>query len=165
MRLTRIAACRSLAASFFALALTAPVLAQQPANVLELAGQQKNLTTFVAAVHTAGLDDTLKSAGPITVYAPTDEAFGKLPAAERDALLKDPARLRTVLLGHIIKDSIRMRDGDSYVSSGSIGNAAGREIAFGLDGERTTVGGAHLLQSDMRAGNGSINTIDKVILQ
>jgi uncharacterized surface protein with fasciclin (FAS1) repeats len=164
MRLTRIAACRSLAASLFALALAAPAFAQPAANVLELAAQQKNLSTFVAAVHTAGLDDTLRAAGPITVYAPTDEAFGKLPAAERDALLRDPARLKTVLLGHIVKDMIRMRDGDAAVTSGSVSNAAGREVAFGLDGERTTVGGAHLLQADMRAGNGSVNTIDKVLL-
>jgi uncharacterized surface protein with fasciclin (FAS1) repeats len=164
MRLTRIAACRSLAASLFALALAAPAFAQPAANVLELAAQQKNLSTFVAAVHTAGLDDTLRAAGPITVYAPTDEAFGKLPAAERAALLRDPVRLKTVLLGHIVKDMIRMRDGDAAVTSGSVGNAAGREVAFGLDGERTTVGGAHLLQADMRAGNGSVNTIDKVLL-
>jgi uncharacterized surface protein with fasciclin (FAS1) repeats len=165
MRLTRIAACRSLAASLFALALAAPAFAQPAATVLDLAAQQKNLTTFVAAVHTAGLDDMLRAPGPITVYAPTDEAFAKLPTAERDALLRDPVRLKTVLLGHIVKDLIRMRDGDTAVTGGSIGNAAGREVAFGLDGERTTVGGAHLLQSDMRAGNGSVNTIDKVMLQ
>jgi uncharacterized surface protein with fasciclin (FAS1) repeats len=164
MRLTRIAACRSLAASLFALALAAPALAQPAANVLELAAQQKNLTTFVAAVHTAGLDDMLRAAGPITIYAPTDEAFAKLPAGEREALLRDPARLKTVLLGHVVKETIRMREGDTAVTSGSIGNAAGREVAFGLDGERQTVGGAHLLQADMRAGNGSVNTIDKVLL-
>jgi uncharacterized surface protein with fasciclin (FAS1) repeats len=165
MRLTRLAACRSLAASLFALGLAAPALAQPAANVLDLAAQQKNLTTFVAAVHTAGLDDTLRGAGPLTVYAPTDEAFAKLPTGERETLLRDPARLKALLMGHIVKDTIRMRQDDSVITSGSVSNAAGREIAFGVDGDRPTVGGAHLLQSDMRAGNGSVNTIDKVLLQ
>jgi uncharacterized surface protein with fasciclin (FAS1) repeats len=165
MRLTRAAACRSLAGCLIALSLTSPAWAQpRPATVLELAAQQKNLTTFVGAVHTAGLDDTLRAAGPLTVYAPTDEAFAKLPAADRDALLHDPARLRTVLLGHVVNEMITMRDGDTAVTSGYIPSAAGRDVQFGMDGDRATVGGAHLLQSDMRADNGCVNTIDRVLL-
>ena len=164
MRLTRIAVCRSLAASLFALALAVPAAALTSATVLDVAAQQKNLNTFVAAVHTAGLDDALRAAGPLTVYAPTDEAFAKLPAAERTALLGDPARLKAVLLGHIVNVAIRMRQDDSIVTSGLVPTAAGRELAFGVDGERTTVGAAHLLKADMQAGNGSINTIDKVLL-
>jgi uncharacterized surface protein with fasciclin (FAS1) repeats len=165
MRLTRAAACRSLAGCLIAVSLAAaPALAQRPATVLDLAAQQKNLSTFVAAVHTAGLDETLRAAGPVTVYAPTDEAFARIPAAERAALLADPVRLRTILLGHVVKDTVMMRDGDSSISSGSVTNAAGREIGFALDGNRTTVGGAHLIQSDMRADNGCVNTIDRVLL-
>jgi uncharacterized surface protein with fasciclin (FAS1) repeats len=76
MRLTRLAACRSLVGCLFALSLAAPALAQpRPATVLELAAQQKNLTTFVQAVHTAGLDDMLKGAGPITGCAPCSSAI------------------------------------------------------------------------------------------
>ena len=78
--------------------------------------------------------------------------------------MRDPVRLKALLLGHIVNDMIVMRQNGSVISSGSVPNAAGREVAFGLDGERTTVGGAHLLQADMRAGNGSVNTIDKVLL-
>ena len=126
MRLTRAAAFRSLAGCLLALSLTGPALAQpRAATVLDLAGQQKNLTTFVAAVHAAGLDDTLKAAGPITVYAPTDEAFAKLPAADRDALMHDPARLKALLLGHVVNDMIKMRDGDSTITSGSVASAGG----------------------------------------
>ena len=165
MRLTRAAACRSFAGCLLTVALAAPALAQRPATVLELAAQQKNLTTFVAAVHTAGLDDILRGAGPVTVYAPTDDAFARIPAADRTALLADPVRLRTILLGHVVKDMVKMRDGDSVISSGSVTNAAGREIGFAVDGDRTTVGGAHLLQTDLQAGNGCVNTIDKVLLQ
>ena len=166
MRLTRAAACRSLAGCLLALSLTAPALAERPATVLDLAAQQKNLTTFVAAVHTAGLDDMLKAAGPITVYAPTDEAFAKMPAADRAALLGSPERLKAVLLGHVVKDMVKMHDGDSgYVTSGSVPSAAGRDLVFGVDDrDRTTVAGARLVQADLQADNGSINTIDKVLL-
>jgi uncharacterized surface protein with fasciclin (FAS1) repeats len=164
MRLTRAAACRSFAGCLLALSLAAPALAQRPATVLELAAQQKNLTTFVAAVHTAGLDDTLRGAGPMTVYAPTDEAFARIPATDRAALLADPARLRTILLGHVVNDMVKMRDGDTAITSGWVTNAAGREISFAVDGDRTTVGGAHLIQSDLQAANGCVNTIDKVML-
>jgi uncharacterized surface protein with fasciclin (FAS1) repeats len=164
MRLTRAAACRSIAGCLLALSLGSPALAQ-PATVLDLAAQQKNLTTFVAAVHTAGLDDTLKAAGPYTIYAPTDDAFAKLPAAQRTALLADPARLKAVILGHVVKDRVMMHDGDTWVSSGSVSSVAGRDIAFALDGnDRSTVGGAGLVRWDLRADNGSLNTIDKVLL-
>jgi uncharacterized surface protein with fasciclin (FAS1) repeats len=165
MRLTRAAAFRSFAGCLLALSLTGPALAQpRAATVLELAAQQKNLNTFVAAVHTAGLDDMLKAAGPITIYAPTDEAFAKLPAAQREALLSDPARLKALLLGHVVNDMIKMRDGDSTITSGSVPSAGGGTLQFGLDGERTTVGGAHVISYDMRADNGCITTIDKVLL-
>ena len=166
MRLTRLAACRSLVGCLFALSLAAPALAQpRPATVLELAAQQKNLTTFVQAVHTAGLDDMLKGAGPITVYAPSDEAFAKLPASERDSLLSSPDRLRALLLGHLVKDRVFMHDGDSSITSGSVANAAGRELAFATDDrDRVTVGGAYLLATDLKADNGCVNVIDRVLI-
>jgi uncharacterized surface protein with fasciclin (FAS1) repeats len=165
MRLTRAAAFRSLAGCLLALSLTGPALAQpRAATVLELAAQQKNLNTFVAAVHAAGLDATLKAAGPITVYAPTDDAFAKLPAAQREALMNDPARLKALLLGHVVNDMITMRDGDSSITSGSVPSAGGGMLTFGSDNERTTVGGAHVVSYDLRADNGCITTIDKVLL-
>lgn len=166
MRLTRAAACRSLVGCLIAITLTAPALAQpRPATVLELAAQQKNLTTFVAAVHTAGLDGTLRGAGPLTVYAPTDDAFAKLPAAERDALMSDPVRLKALLLGHVVNDMVLIHQGDSTITSGSVTTAGGRDLSFGGDYDHPMVGGAHVVQADLRAGNGAITTIDKVMLQ
>ncbi|HEY0382492.1 MAG TPA: fasciclin domain-containing protein [Candidatus Elarobacter sp.] len=165
MRLTRAAAFRSFAGCLLALSLAGPALAQpRAATVLDLAAQQKNLTTFVAAVHAAGLDDTLKAAGPLTVYAPTDEAFAKLPAADRDALMKNPARLKALLLGHVVNDMIKMRDGDSTITSGSVPSVAGNQLVFGTDQDRATVGGAHVITPDLMANNGCITTIDKVLL-
>ena len=165
MRLTRAAAFRSFAGCLLALSLTGPALAQpHAATVLDLAGQQKNLTTFVAAVHAAGLDATLRAAGPITVYAPTDEAFAKIPAADRDALMHDPVRLKALLLGHVVNDMIKMRDGDASITSGSVASAGGKTLTFGMDQDRTTVSGAHVVSYDLAADNGSITTIDKVLL-
>ncbi|HEX3550933.1 MAG TPA: fasciclin domain-containing protein [Candidatus Elarobacter sp.] len=164
MRLTRAAACRSFAGCLLALTLAAPALAQRPATVLDLAAQQKNLSTFVSAVHTAGLDDMLRGPGPLTIYAPTDDAFAKMPAADRTALLGDPSRLRTMILDLVVKDNVVMRDGDTQVSSGSIGTAGGKELTFALDGERTTVSGAHLVRSDLKADNGCVHEIDTVLV-
>jgi uncharacterized surface protein with fasciclin (FAS1) repeats len=165
MRLTRAAAFRSIAGCLLALSLTGPALAQpRAATVLELAAQQKNLNTFVAAVHAAGLDATLKAAGPITIYAPTDEAFAKLPAAQREALMNDPVRLKALLLGHVVNDMIKMHDGDSTITSGSVPSVAGNQLVFGTDQDRATVGGAHVITADLMANNGCITTIDKVLL-
>ncbi len=164
MRLTRAAACRSLVGCVLVLSLTAPAFARgRVATVLELAAQQKNLSTFVAAVHAAGLDETLKAAGPITVFAPTDQAFAKMPAADREALLHSPARLRAMLLGGVVNDLVVMGTTDA-ITSGSISTAGGGTLAFALDGDRTTVGGAHIVQADIRADNGCITTLDKVLL-
>jgi len=167
MRLTRAAACRSLVGCLIAVSLTSPVLAQpRPATVLDLAAQQKNLTTFVAVVHSAGLDDTLKAAGPYTVYAPSDEAFAKMPAADRAALLGSPDRAKAFVLGLLVKgEMIKMRDGDSRVTSGSAATAGGRDLTFSVDArDDQFVGGARLVQADLRADNGCVNVIDKVLL-
>ncbi|HEY0614662.1 MAG TPA: fasciclin domain-containing protein [Candidatus Elarobacter sp.] len=165
MRLTRAAACRTLAACLAVLSLASPALAQRPATVLDVAAQQKNLSTFVGAVHTAGLDDVFRAAGPITVYAPTDAAFARLSTAERDALLGNHDRLRAMLLGSVVKDAITMGDPENVISSGSVTTVSGRDLTFGIDDRsHTTIGGAHLVAWDMRADNGSVNAIDKVLL-
>src|SRR6202161_4329332 len=123
MRLTRVAACRSLIGCFLALTLTGPALARPPMTVLDLASQQKNLSTFVTAVHTAGLDEMLRGAGPLTIYAPTNDAFAKLPPAARDALLPDPPRLKALLLGLTVNDVVLVHDGNATMTSGSVATA------------------------------------------
>ena len=165
MRLSRAAACRSLAGCFLALTLsTAAIAAAPPATVLEAAAQQKDLTTFVAAVKAAGLEATLNGAGPLAVFAPTDEAFARMPAAERAALMADPAKLKAVLLGHVINEEMKMHDGDTAVTSGWINSAGGGKLTFGSDGDRQTVNAAHVMRTDLRARNGTLNTIDRVLL-
>jgi len=166
MRLTRAAARRSFAGCLLAISLAAPALAQRPATVLDLATQQKDLSTFVAAVHTAGLDDMLRGPGPITIYAPTNDAFARLPSGDRDALLSNPDRARAMILALVVKEQIVMKDGDTVVTSGSVGSAGGRDVTFGIDpnDRTTTVNGAHLVRSDLRADNGCLDELDRVPL-
>lgn len=163
MRLTRVAACRSLIGCLIALTLTAPALAAtRPATVLDLAAQRKDLSTFVAAVHTAGLDDMLRGNGPYTVYAPTNDAFDRLPAAQRQALLSDPVKLKAMLLGLVVNDTVLVRQGGATATSGAVKTVGGGQVAFGGDEERPTVGGAGVVAADLQAGNGYVTTIDKV---
>jgi uncharacterized surface protein with fasciclin (FAS1) repeats len=165
MRLSRAAACRSIAGCLLALTLGAPfVAAASPATILDVAAQQKDLTTFVAAVKTAGLESALRAAGPMTVFAPTDAAFAKMPAADRDALLADAGKLKSVLLGMVANEAFLMRDGDTFVTSGWVASASGGKLMFGGTDKEQTVGQARIVRSDLRAGNGSLTTIDRVIL-
>jgi len=163
MRLLRAAACRSLTGCLLALSFAVSAAAQPPPTVLDLAMQQKNLTAFVGAVHSAGLDDMLRGPGPLTVYAPTDDAFAKMPAAERTALFANPERLRAMVLGVLVKDSVVMRDGDRTVTSGYVPSAGGGNLTFAVDdGQTQTVNGARLVRADMRAANGIVDEIDSV---
>ena len=76
------------------------------ADIVDTAVAAGNFTTLVAAVKAAGLVDTLKSPGPVTVFAPTDAAFAKLPAGTVDALLKDPEKLKKILTYHVVPGKV-----------------------------------------------------------
>jgi uncharacterized surface protein with fasciclin (FAS1) repeats len=166
MRLTLASARCAIAGCLFVLTLAASAsAATRPQSVLELAAQQKDLSTFVAAVHTAGLDGTLSAAGPMTVFAPTNDAFAKMPDADRAALLASPDRLKALILGLTIDDLILMNDGDESVANGAIASAAGPNVTFALDGGGgQTVDGVHVVRTDLRAANGSITTLAAVPL-
>lgn len=168
MRLSRAAACRSIAGCLLALTLAsgAPAAAapNTPAGLLDLAAQQKDLTTFVAAVKTAGLESRLNGAGPMVVFAPTDAAFAKMPAADRAGLLADPARLKELILGSIALESVVMNDNDGAVWQGSLASMGTGKLVFGAEGGRQTVNAAHLVRADLRAANGTLNEIDRVLL-
>ena len=93
----------------------------------------------------AGLESELAAAGPLTLFVPTDAAFAKLPAGERDALLKpeNKERLHALLLGHVVRDMVQVHDGDNgAITSGSLSTAAGTTIVFAAPGGQMTIGGA-----------------------
>ena len=119
--------------------------------------------TLVAAVKAAGLVDTLKGPGPFTVFAPTDEAFAKLPAGTLDDLLKpeNKAKLQSVLTYHVVPGKVMSRD---VVKLNSAKTAEGSTIRIKANSNGVMVNDAHVVKADIAASNGVIHVIDKVIL-
>jgi uncharacterized surface protein with fasciclin (FAS1) repeats len=120
------------------------------------AGQFKTLAT---ALQAAGLIDTLKGKGPFTVFAPTDEAFAKVPKADLDALLKDKAKLTAVLTYHVVAGKVMSKD----VKAGKVKTVQGSELTLGTTGG-VTVDNAKVVKADIVADNGVIHVIDTVVI-
>jgi len=146
--------------SLIALALAAGfALSAQAADVVDTAIKAGNFKTLVTAIQAAGLVDTLKGAGPFTVFAPTDEAFAKIPKATLDGLLKDKAALAKVLTYHVVAGKVMAKD----VKPGMVKTVQGSEITLATMGG-VTVNGAMVIAADVAADNGVIHAIDTVIM-
>jgi uncharacterized surface protein with fasciclin (FAS1) repeats len=115
--------------------------------------------TLVTAVQAAGLVDTLKGPGPFTVFAPTDEAFAKIPKAQLDALLKDKVKLTAVLTYHVVPGKVMAKD----VKPGKVKTVQGSEITLSTSGG-VMVDNAKVVKTDVAASNGVIHVIDTVIM-
>ena len=115
--------------------------------------------TLVAAVKAAGLVDTLNSAGPFTVFAPTDDAFAKLPAGTVDTLVKpeNKAQLTSILTYHVVPGKISSKDLDKMIKDGG-----GKATATTVNGETLTFTGSgkHLTITDAKGGTAKITTAD-----
>ncbi len=148
-----------LLAGFFALALSSAATA---ADIVDTAIAGK-FNTLVAAVKAAGLVDTLKGPGPFTVFAPTDEAFAKLPEGVLENLLKpeNKAKLQSVLTYHVVPGKVMSRDA---VKLNSAKTAQGSSINIKAMDNGLMVNDAHVVKADIEASNGVIHVIDKVIL-
>ena len=148
-----------LLAGFFALALSSAATA---ADIVDTAIAGK-FNTLVAAVKAAGLVDTLKGPGPFTVFAPTDEAFAKLPEGALEDLLKpeNKAKLQSVLTYHVVPGKVMSRDA---VKLNSAKTAQGSSIKIKAMDNGVMVNDAHVVKADIAASNGVIHVIDKVIL-
>lgn len=120
------------------------------------AGQFKTLTTVLEV---AGLVETLKGPGPFTVFAPTDEAFAKIPKGDIDGLLKDKAALSTVLTYHVVPGKVLAKD----VKPGAVKTVEGRSFTVKLEGGKVMVDSATVTSTDIAADNGVIHVIDSVI--
>ncbi|MGZ3159458.1 MAG: fasciclin domain-containing protein [Burkholderiaceae bacterium] len=130
------------------------------ADIMDTAVTSGSFKTFVAAAKAAGLTDTLKSPGPYTVFAPTDEAFAKLPPETWSALMKDKAKLAQVLSHHIVPGRIMVAE----VKPGPTKTVEGSMITLKSDNGKITVDSANVIQSDVVADNGVIQAIDAVVL-
>jgi uncharacterized surface protein with fasciclin (FAS1) repeats len=129
-------------------------------NVVDTAIAAGNFTTFAAAVDAAGLTGTLAAKGPFTVFAPTDEAFKKLPPGAYEALLKDSAKLKAVLNYHVVPGYFMARD----VKSGEVMTLQGSTLTAAVSSSEVRVNGARVTQADVVATNGIVHCIDTVIL-
>lgn len=143
-----------------ALALAATV-AMPAADLVDTAVGAGNFNTLVTAVKAAGLVETLKGAGPFTVFAPTDEAFAKLPAGTVEGLLKDPEKLKAVLTYHVVAGKVMASDVVNLKEAKTVqGSAAKIKVKNGS----VMVDGAKVVKTDIVCDNGVIHVIDAVIL-
>ncbi|HEY1066832.1 MAG TPA: fasciclin domain-containing protein [Pirellulales bacterium] len=130
-------------------------------NQGEKVDQKNNFTAFAKAVKAAGLDETLRGDGPFTVFAPTDEAFARLPEGRLDELLKDREGLKALLLGHVIQGSKVLA-----AQAGDVADAhsvSGGAITVVADGGKVVVNDANVVRPDIAASNGVIHGIDRIL--
>ncbi|MFN5028677.1 MAG: fasciclin domain-containing protein [Burkholderiales bacterium] len=128
-------------------------------DIVDTAVAAGNFKTLVTAVQAAGLVDTLKGKGPFTVFAPTDEAFAKIPKADLDALLKDKAKLAGVLTYHVVPAKVMAKD----VKAGEVKTINGKMIKITTD-KGVMVNNAKVIKTDVETSNGVIHAIDTVIM-
>jgi len=131
-------------------------------DIVDTAVAAGSFTTLVKAVQAAGLVDTLKSAGPFTVFAPTDEAFAKLPAGTLTAVLADKAKLTAILTYHVVAGNLKAKD-----VAGMNGKTATTVQGGGLAIDTTKgvkVGAATVTKADIECSNGVIHVIDTVLI-
>ena len=132
-------------------------------TVVGVAQNAGSFSTLVAAVEAAGLVETLSGEGPFTVFAPTDEAFGKLPAGTVETLLKPEnlERLRTILTYHVVSGRVYSNE---VVEADMVETLAGMEASVTIAEGTVTVGGSAVVKTDIEATNGVIHVIDTVML-
>lgn len=131
-------------------------------NIVSLASGADNFKTLVAAIKAAGLVETLQGQGPFTVFAPTDEAFAKLPAGTVENLLKPENRekLVAVLKYHVVPGKVMAAD----VKTMEARTVQGQSVKLKVSDTGVTVDNARVIKTDLVADNGVIHVIDAVIL-
>ena len=153
----------SLAVVVGIMAVAAPVRAQQTKDIVDTAVAAGSFTTLAKALTAADLVATLKGPGPFTVFAPTDEAFAKLPAGTVENLLKpeNQAMLRRVLTYHVVPGKVMAAD---VVKVSSAKAVSGDTLAINAKGGTVMVDKARVVKTDIAASNGVIHVVDTVML-
>ncbi len=129
-------------------------------NIVEVASSAGTFKTLVAAVTAAGLGETLSGTGPFTVFAPTDEAFAKLPAGTVDGLLKDIPKLTKILTYHVVSGKVMAADAAKLTSAKTV---EGGELKIDAS-HGVKINNATVVQADVDASNGVIHAIDTVLM-
>lgn len=131
-----------------------------PVSVADTIAATPQLSTLNGLVMKAGLTDTLKGGGPFTVFAPTNEAFAKVPAKTMGALAADPAKLKAVLIYHVLPGKVMA----SEVKNGNVKTVNGANLALSKAGEFVTVEDGMVQQADVMATNGVVHVLDSVLI-
>lgn len=149
--------------SLFAVLALSLAPAASAADIVDTAAAAGDFKTLVAAVKAAGLVDTLKGPGPFTVFAPTDEAFAKLPPGTIDDLLKpeNKAKLVKILTYHVVSGKVMAAD---VVKLHSAKTVEGGMVMIRARGGSVMINNAHVIKADIVTDNGVIHVIDTVIM-
>jgi uncharacterized surface protein with fasciclin (FAS1) repeats len=129
-------------------------------NIVEVAKQAGGFSTLLKAAEVAGLVDTLSTGGPFTIFAPTDDAFSKIPSETLNSLLNEPEKLKGILLYHGIEGKVKSTDLSGTLK---VKTLQGQEITIDATAG-VKVNDATVVKADIMTDNGIIHVIDKVIL-
>lgn len=130
-------------------------------TIAGIVANDPNFSTLLAAVKAAGLVETLSSPGPFTVFAPTNAAFAKIPQADLNALLNDPAKLKAVLLYHVVPGRVTAAQVMGMTSGKTVNGAS---VKVSTMGGSVMINDATVTKADIRASNGIIHVIDTVLM-
>lgn len=130
-------------------------------TIAGIVSNDPNFSTLLAAVKAAGLVETLSGPGPFTVFAPTNAAFAKIPQADLNALLNDPAQLRAVLLYHVVPGKVTA---SQVMNVSSATTVNGADLNVSMDSNMVMINDATVTQADIMATNGVIHVIDTVLM-
>jgi uncharacterized surface protein with fasciclin (FAS1) repeats len=135
---------------------------QTAGSIVDVASANPSLKIMTAAIQAAGLTSTLQGKGPFTVFAPTDQAFASVPPATRQRVLlpENRAILTRILTYHVVPGEIT----SSQLKSGNVKTVEGKTIDIQVNSERVTVNDAKVTQPDIRANNGVIHVVDRIII-
>jgi uncharacterized surface protein with fasciclin (FAS1) repeats len=145
------------------LSLSSSAFAGSKKDIVDTAVAAGDFKTLAAALQAAGLVDTLKGAGPFTVFAPTDEAFAKLPAGTLEELLKpeNKQKLVSILTYHVVAGDVMAKD---VVKLSEAKTVNGKEVKIMAHDGKVMVDGANVTKTDIKCSNGVIHVIDSVLL-
>ena len=146
------------------LSSTALIAGSQPKmDIVDTAVSAGSFNTLVAAIQAAGLAETLKGEGPFTVFAPTDDAFAKLPAGTLDDLLKPESKdkLAAILTYHVVSGRVMAKDVMTMKEAKTVN---GQSVMVSMEADTVMIDNAKVVNADIECSNGVIHVIDTVIL-
>ncbi|MBE0643428.1 MAG: fasciclin domain-containing protein [Bacteroidetes bacterium] len=130
-------------------------------NIVTVAVEAGSFTTLAKALTATGLVDALKGDGPFTVFAPTDEAFAKLPKGTLEGLLKDKEALKEILLYHVVKGNVGSKAVKDLKSATTL---SGMDVHIAVKDGNVMINSAKVISADVAASNGVIHVIDQVLI-